>query len=90
MSRVRRDQRARRLALHALAMRLRVLPRGETEEPAVLPAELRGALIADAHGCTADVEGLHNEQAAGFVESELFLVLQRAHGSDRVELMVQR
>lgn len=59
------------------------------EQPLVLAAELRRTLItnAPAGGCCVEA-GSHHE-TPDFLKSKLLLELKRAHGGDRLEVMVQ-
>lgn len=59
------------------------------EQPSVLPAELRHALVADAKCRGAGIDGFDQQQTAGFVEPDLLLVLQRAQPGDGGEVMVK-
>ena len=67
------------------------IPHGRlTKEPAVLPVELAGAFIADFEGGAGGVQSLIQHALPGNMETQLLLVLQRAHGGKRTELMVER
>src|SRR4051794_375287 len=60
-----------------------------SEQPLVLPAELRGVVVADAVAGAGGVEVLAEEEAAGFLEAELLLELQGAHRRHRLEMVVE-
>ena len=64
--------------------------RRPSEQPRVLPAELRSAQVADSVTCVARVHLLEQHQAPGFVQPERLLVLERAHRGDRFETLVER
>ncbi|RMN46591.1 hypothetical protein ALQ60_05456 [Pseudomonas syringae pv. papulans] len=57
---------------------------------AVLPAELRRAFIADAIAGAGGVQAFIDDQPSSFLQAQLFLILQRAHGRQRLESVVQR
>ena len=49
------------------------------EQPAVLAAELRGAFIADTTAYGSDIFSVVSQDAPGFLETKLLLILQRTH-----------
>lgn len=55
----------------------------------VFAAELRGALIAYAEGGIGGLEGFGQHEAAGFLQADDLLVLERAHGGDALEVLVE-
>src|SRR5687767_9942675 len=67
-----------------------VAARGLAEPAGVFAAELRGALVADAEADVGGGGGAVEEQAAGVLEAELLLVLERAEGGDALEVVVER
>src|SRR6266545_5690425 len=60
-----------------------------TEEPLVLPAELRRIVVADPVSSGRGVEVAGNEESPGLLQPQLLLELQRAHRGDRLEVVVQ-
>src|SRR5580698_2246356 len=60
------------------------------EEAAVLAIELAGAFVANFEGGACGVEAGVEHAFARDVETQLLLILQRAHGGERAELMMQR
>src|SRR5207302_6441790 len=60
-----------------------------TEDTLVLPVEVGGVVIPHAETSARCVEMLTEYQSAGFLEPRLFLKLQGAHCSDRLELSVE-
>ncbi len=59
------------------------------EEAAVLSAELADAFVANFVGSAGCVEAIQQHALACRLEAELFLVLQRAHGGEIAELVVE-
>lgn len=59
------------------------------EEAAVLAIELAGAFIANFEGCAGGVEAIVEHAFARDVQSQLLLILERAHSSERTELVVE-
>src|SRR6516165_4498008 len=59
------------------------------EEAAVLPAELRSAQIAHALARGAVHHG-REHQTSRLLQPQYFLVMQRAHRSDRLKVLVER
>nr|GFA48914.1 biofilm dispersion protein BdlA-like [Tanacetum cinerariifolium] len=59
------------------------------ELPAVLSAELRRAFIPYPITGTRHVQPFAEHQSTGFLQAQLFLILQRTHGGHRLEIMVQ-
>ncbi|KPX63697.1 Unknown protein sequence [Pseudomonas syringae pv. lapsa] len=57
---------------------------------AVLPAELRRAFIADAIAGAGGIQAFIDDQSSSLLQAQLFLVLQRTHGGQRLESVVQR
>src|SRR5262249_43574310 len=55
------------------------------EHPAVLAAELRGALVSNATAHGSDVPVLVSEDAPRFLKAELLLILQWTHPGDASE-----
>ena len=60
------------------------------EEAAVLAIELSGALVADFEGRAGGVQTIHEHAFASGLQMKLFLILKRARGGERAEMMVQR
>src|SRR5258708_18585138 len=56
----------------------------------ILPAELRGALIADSKGDACRVARLGDQQLTGFQQADLLLILDWAHGRRRPEVTMKR
>src|SRR4051812_4308687 len=73
----------------ALAQSLHVPHWWLSEQPLVLPAELRGVLVADAIPRTPGIQVLTEEQAPGLLEPEVLLELQGAQRGYRLEVMVK-
>ena len=59
------------------------------EQAAVLPAELGWALIADLKRCGCRILIFGEHQPPRFVQTQPFLVLQRAHGRQRPKMMME-
>lgn len=59
------------------------------KQPRILTAELRCALIADSIACSGDVSSC-NDQPASLLQSQAFLVLQRAHRGGCTEVAMER
>ena len=62
---------------------------GLAEKAAVFAVELAGAFVADFEGCAGGVEAVVDHALAGYVKAQLLLILQRAHGGERAEVMVE-
>ena len=69
---------------------LRVAHRRGAEEAFVLPIEVRGVMVPHAKSRTGRVEVFAQQQAPGLLEPHLLLELQRTHGRDGLEVVVQR
>ena len=67
-----------------------ILPRGLTEGPMVLTAELRRRRVPHLKGHCRGVTAFGEEETASLLEAYLLLVLKWAHGSDRTKMAVQR
>jgi hypothetical protein len=67
-----------------------VFPRWRPEQTAVLPAELRWALVAHQTSRPPGVEVLANHQMASLLQPQLLLVLKRARASDGPEALPKR
>src|SRR3546814_8815719 len=65
-------------------------PRRCPEQAAVLPAELRGTVVADAMAGRGGFHPFAQHQPARFLQAQLLLELQRRHGRGRLEALVQR
>src|ERR1039457_5521754 len=63
---------------------------GLAEKSAVLAIELAGTFIADLECGTGGIETAIEHALPGYMQPELLLILQRAHRSQRSELVVQR
>src|SRR5277367_5578372 len=61
-----------------------------TEEAAVFPIELAGAFIANLEGRTGCVEAVDEHASPSCLQAKQLLILKRAHGRQRPEMMVQR
>ena len=59
------------------------------EEAAVFAIELAGAFVADFEGRAGGVEAVVDHALAGNVETQLLLILKRAHGGERAEVVVE-
>ena len=68
---------------------LNVAKRWRTEQAAVLAAELRGALVADLERGSGRIQALREHQLPCFIQPQSLLELQRAHGCQRPEVMME-
>ena len=59
------------------------------EEAAVFAIELAGTFVADFEGGAGGVEAVHEHALARCLQPELLLVLERTHGGERAEMMVE-
>ena len=55
----------------------------------VVAAEVRWVLVADFEAGARGVEVSSEHEAAGFLQADLFLVLQRTHCRDAFEVMME-
>ena len=60
------------------------------EEAAVFAIELAGTFVSDFEGRTGGVETIDEHASARCLQAQLLLILQRTHGGQRAEMMVQR
>ena len=60
------------------------------EEAAVFAIELGGAFVADFEGGTGGVETIDEHAFARGLQAKLLLILKRAHGGERAEMVMQR
>src|SRR5687768_7981722 len=67
---------------------LNVPYRRRTEHSRILAAELRDALVANAIRSAGRIGVLGKQNMPRFREPQTLLVLQRAHGGDRFEMLV--
>jgi hypothetical protein len=72
-----------------LAQPFHVPQRRLSELPLVLPAELRGVVVAHPEAGAGGVQVLAEQDAPCLLEPELFLELQGAHRRDRLEVVVK-
>ena len=82
-----------RLGCHSFGLRQGasdVLAGGQAEFPAVVAAEMGGAFVADGKGRLRDGLILFDQQAAGFDQKEVFLILEGRRSRDRPEMGVKR
>ncbi len=73
----------------ALAQRLDVADGGLAEEAAVLAAELADAFVADFVSGAGGVESIHEHALSRGLQAKLLLILERAHGGECAELMME-
>src|SRR5438105_4936719 len=66
-----------------LAQSERVAARRRAEHPAVLPAELRWAVVADREADAGDIPRFGDEPCPRLVQADLLLELDRRHRGDR-------
>jgi hypothetical protein len=59
------------------------------EQPLVLSGEVGCVLVAHAVAGAGGVQVISQHQAAGLLQADVFLQLQRAHGGHRLELRVK-
>src|SRR5215218_10111915 len=78
-----------RLAPRRLTQPLHVPHGGLSEQPLVLPAELRGVVVAHPVAGTGGIQVLAEHEAPGLLEPELLLELQGSHRRDRLEVVVK-
>jgi len=60
------------------------------EQATVFTAELRRALVTDLEPCGCGIQVFGQHQAPGFLQAELLLILQRAQGGHRPEVVMER
>src|SRR5271168_182168 len=60
------------------------------EETAVFAIELAGAFVSDLKGRAGGVQTVEEHASARGLQSKPLLILQRTHGGERAEMMVQR
>lgn len=63
---------------------------GGSELTSILSAELRNALVADREGDACRVSRLGDQQLVGRKQSDLLLILDRAHARRRLEVTMKR
>jgi hypothetical protein len=68
---------------------LNVAAGGLAEEAVVFAIELAGAFVADFEGGGGGVDSVDEHAAAGGLQTELLLILKRAHGGQGAEMMMQ-
>src|SRR5215469_1648008 len=69
--------------------RLDVAHRWLTKEAFVFAVELTRAFISNFKGCTRSIEPLDQHPFSRCYQAKLFLILKRAHGRQRTEMMMQ-
>ena len=68
---------------------MNITHRRSAEESFVLPIELAGTLIPNLEGCARGIEFLREHLLTRSVKPKLLLKLQRAHGCEAAEVMVE-
>src|SRR6266567_6594281 len=59
------------------------------EETAVFAVELAGTFVSDLKGGACGVQAIHEHASPRFLQPKLLLVLKRAHGGERAEMVVE-
>jgi len=60
------------------------------EETAVFAIELAGAFITHIESCAGRIQTVDEHSSPRRLQAQLLLILQRTHGRQRAEMMVQR